>query len=85
MIKIVAGPNCFQGTLKTFERVGEDLVFYFTITSRLEASLTLPNVPDNMYQAILSVGPEKIRDATIDLNKGIVNVSSTVINVTQQT
>lgn len=70
MITIIVGPHKFVGSLNSFDREGEDLVFNFELRDPDFIKLVLPKAPPELISAVTNLGIDYLRDATIDLNKG---------------
>jgi len=80
MITVLAGPNSFSGVIKNFEKEGDTLLLNFLVTSKTIVEVRFPKFPDAMYMALTKLGPEKVKNCTIDLNKGIVKTSETTVS-----
>jgi len=79
MITVIVGANRFSGVLKSYEREGDDLLINFELSKYEKISLILPKFPETMFK-IMSVSTiDKIRDCTIDMNKGVIKFGKNVI------
>jgi hypothetical protein len=74
MFTILAVTNKIEGKLKNYEVVGDDLVVRLAILNNKTIDVTLPDIPTSIVETMNRTGLEKIKDSTVDLNKGQITL-----------
>ena len=72
MIKIIAGMNEVKGTLKSYERDGDDLVLRLALRGPHTMDIRLPKIQLDLVNFITKLGLETLKNSTIDLNAGVI-------------
>lgn len=68
MITIIAGANKVIGNLRNYEFGTDDMTVRLDLVEQLTVDVVFPKVPSVIADTMRTIGLQKLKDSTVDLN-----------------